>query len=99
MTIKFDKDLAMLVGVIGAVAYEYIKQGCRESALEHNHYHQGFYWTKMSVRELKEKMPYCSPHEIMTGLGYLVSSGVIMVGHYGGGTRAKWYAVIKKYGG
>lgn len=100
MTVKFDRDLAILAGVPAAVVFEYIRSGVRSSAADKAHYHQGFYRTKASVRELQEKMPYFTPAEIRSALNSLEKNGVIRIGKLGGGgSRAKWYTIIKQFGG
>ena len=99
MTIKFDKDLAMLVGVNGAIVYVEISRLLQDNVGDPANYRMGFYWTKVSLKELHEKLPFLSTSEIRTGIRNLEVANVLKEGCFGGGTRSKWYAIIKKFGG
>ena len=94
MTVKFEKELALEVGVNGALVYECIRTQCKESCLDRKNYHRGFYWMRASVREFHEKLPYLSPAEIRTALRDLLAKKVIITDNFGG-SRAGWYAVLR----
>ena len=95
---SFNTDIAVQVGVNGAVIYETIKWWCfRHKVIGTNHYDDNW-WVFNSRRAWCELFPYLSEQNIKTALNKLVNAGLILKGNYNTEKfdRTNWYAIADK---
>jgi DNA-binding PadR family transcriptional regulator len=93
----FSPQLAVKIGVNGALLLEYIIFWNEKNAISKRNFFDGFYWTYNTIKELHTIFPYLSQRIISNTLDKLESDGYIKTGNYNkiGFYRTKWYAVTK----
>ncbi len=95
---SFNTDIAVQVGVNGAVIYEAIKWWCVKHKVDGTNHYDGNWWVFNSRRAWCELFPYLSEQNIKTALNKLVNAGLILKGNYNTEKfdRTNWYAIADK---
>ena len=94
----FDDDIAVAVGVNGALLLTRLHYWLKKNADNETHYHDGHYWTYNSVAAFKKQFPFWSERTIYNELKKLETNGWIKTGNYNASTynRTKWYTLTEK---
>lgn len=97
MSNNFDSDVAMDVGVNGAILYANIQYWCEHNRLNGKNFHDGLYWTYNSMKAFAEQFPYFSEAQVRQALKVLEQKGYIKSGYFNKQSydRTKWYADIR----
>lgn len=93
---SFDIDIAVKVGVHGAILYNNIKHWISKNAANQQHFHDGRYWTYNSKKAFATLFPYLTERQIKTALDKLREEGLIAVGNYNTNPYDKtlWYTIL-----
>ena len=93
---SFDIDIAVKVGVHGAILYNNIKHWIAKNAANQQHFHDGRYWTYNSKKAFATLFPYLTERQIKTALDKLREEGLIAVGNYNTNPYDKtlWYTIL-----
>ena len=94
----FDDDIAVAVGVNGALLLTRLHYWLKKNADNETHYHDGHYWTYNSVAAFKKQFPFWSERTISYELKKLEKEGWIKTGNYNASVynRTKWYTLTEK---
>ena len=76
--IEFNPDIAVKVGVRGAVFYRHICYEVYCNKVASRNLHDGRYWATCSVSKLSKLHPYMTPNQVRTALKKLVDSGLVL---------------------
>ena len=97
-THSFDTDIAMLYGVTAAVLLQNIAFWIEKNKANGKGFHDGRYWTYMSLTAFTEMFPYLGKKQIRGALSKLLQDGVIVTGNYSknGSPKTTWYALTDK---
>lgn len=95
---SFDIEIAAKYGVEAAVILNHLQFWIRKNQANHQHFHDGLYWTYNSVKALSDLFPYLTPWKIRSALEKLEKEGLIIKGNFSGSTynRTLWYAISEK---
>ena len=94
----FDDDVAVEVGLNGAIILNHLHYWLKKNADNEMNYHDGYYWTYNSVAAFRKQFPFWSEKTIGRILKDLENEGYIKTGNYNPSTydRTKWYALTEK---
>lgn len=98
MRYSFDSDVAVKVGVPGAVILNNLFYWIKHNEANETNFHDGTYWTYNSVKAFCELMPFWSKNTLNRTLTKLEKEGYIKTGNYNKSAynRTKWYALTDK---
>ena len=94
----FSPQLAVKIGVNGALLLEYIIFWNDQNAISKTNFYDGCFWIRKSIKELHTIFPYLSQRIISNTLDKLELDGYIKTSDYNDSIfdKTKWYAVTKK---
>lgn len=98
MRYSFDSDVAVKVGVPGAVILNNLFYWIKHNEANETNFHDGTYWTYNSVKAFCELMPFWSKNTLNRTLAKLEKECYIKTGNYNKSAynRTKWYALTDK---
>lgn len=98
MLLRFDTEIAALVGANGAVLFENLAFWVTENAKSGRNLRDGCAWTYDTVDAFAEKFPFLTPRTIRTALGKLARAGLIRCGCFNENPmdHTKWYTLTAK---
>jgi hypothetical protein len=91
---SFDTVIATQVGVNAAVIYQNMMFWCEKNFANGHNIYDGYCWTYNSRRAWSDLFTYFSAAQIRTAIAKLISSGLVVKGHYNKNhyDRTIWYA-------
>lgn len=94
----FSDEVALEVGVNGAIMLNHLHYWIKKNADNDINYHDGYFWTYNSIAAYKKQFPFWSDRTIYRILRELEVNGYVKTGNYNQSAydRTKWYALTKK---
>ena len=94
----FADEVALEVGVNGAIMLNHLHYWVKKNADNEMNYHDGYYWTYNSIAAYKKQFPFWSERTIYRILRELEVNGYVKTGNYNQSAydRTKWYALTEK---
>lgn len=94
----FDDDVAVEVGVNGAIILTHLHYWVKKNADNDMNFHDGYYWTYNSVAAYQKQFPFWSARTINYEIKKLETGGYIKIGCYNQDAynRTKWYTLTEK---
>ena len=94
----FSDEVALEVGVNGAIILNHLHYWIKKNADNGINYHDGYFWTYNSIAAYKKQFPFWSERTIYRLLRELEVSGYVKTGNYNQSAydRTKWYALTEK---
>ena len=94
----FSDEVALEVGVNGAIILNHLHYWVKKNADNEMNYHDGYFWTYNSIAAYKKQFPFWSERTIYRLLRELEADGYIKTGNYNQSAydRTKWYALTEK---
>ena len=98
MIYNFDVDVAMKVGVNGAIVLSNFKFWIAKNIANNDNFYDGEYWTYNSIPAFKKLFPFWTERQIRTILDKLKDDGYINTGNYNkmAYDRTTWYSFTEK---
>ena len=98
INMHFNVDVAVKIGVDGAIMMNNIHYWLVKNRANKKHYHDNKYWTYNSLDAFVELFPFWSKRQIERILNNLKKDGYIETGNYNKITydRTKWYTFTEK---
>ncbi len=98
MIYNFDVDVAMKVGVNGAIILSNFKFWIVKNIANNDNFYDGEYWTYNSIPAFKKLFPFWTERQIRTILDKLKDEGYINTGNYNKMSydRTTWYSFTEK---
>jgi len=95
-TLRFNSDVAKVVGANAAVIYQNIKFWCDKNKVDERYFFDEKYWCFNSRRAFADLFEYMSDKQIRTGLNKLESAGFIAKGNHNSAAydRTSWYCIL-----
>lgn len=94
----FSDEVALEVGVNGAIILNHLHYWVKKNADNEMNYHDGYYWTYNSIAAYKKQFPFWSERTIYRLLRELEVNGYVKTGNYNQSEydRTKWYTLTEK---
>ena len=94
----FSDEVALEVGINGAIMLNHLHYWVKKNADNEMNYHDGYYWTYNSIAAYKKQFQFWSERTIYRILRELEVNGYVKTGNYNQSAydRTKWYALTKK---
>lgn len=94
----FSDEVALEVGVNGAIMLNHLHYWIKKNADNEINYHDGYFWTYNSIAAYKKQFPFWSERTIYRILRELEVNGYVKTGNYNQSAydRTKWYALTEK---
>lgn len=94
----FDDDVALAVGVKGAILLNHIAWWVRKNRASEINFHDGYYWTYNTAEAYSKMFPFWSSNVIQKELKKLENEGYIKSGCYNNTPmdRTKWYTLTEE---
>ena len=94
----FADEVALEVGINGAIMLNHLHYWVKKNADNEMNYHDGYFWTYNSIAAYKNQFPFWSEKTIYRILRELEVNGYVKTGNYNQSAydRTKWYALTKK---
>ena len=94
----FSDEVALEVGINGAIMLNHLHYWVKKNADNEMNYHDGYFWTYNSIAAYKKQFPFWSEKTIYRILRELEVNGYVKTGNYNQSAydRTKWYALTKK---
>lgn len=98
MIYYFDSDVAMEVGVNGAIILQNIAFWVKKNEANEMNFHDGKYWTYNTVKAFCRLFPFWTHNTIYKLLKDLETGGYIETGNFNqeGTNRTKWYTLTER---
>tara|TARA_R110002020_G_C16149609_1_gene762556 strand:+ start:33 stop:689 length:657 start_codon:yes stop_codon:yes gene_type:complete len=93
VAMKFDRDVAREIGTDSAIVLQNLEFWILKNKANNKNFHDGLFWTYMSVKGFGELFDWLSERQIRTCLKKLVDNNYLTEGNYNKSTydRTKWY--------
>lgn len=94
----FSDEVALEVGVNGAIILNHLHYWIKKNADNEMNYHDGYFWTYNSIAAYRKQFPFWSERTIYRILRELEVNGYVKTGNYNQSAydRTKWYALTEK---
>ena len=94
----FSDEVALEVGINGAIMLNHLHYWVKKNADNEMNYHDGYFWTYNSIAAYKKQFPFWSEKTIYRILRELEVNGYVKTGNYNQSAydRTKWYALTEK---
>lgn len=94
---SFDIDIAKEYGMLEAVLLKHIWFWVSKNKANGTHYHDGCFWTYMSIKAFTELFPYVSTKKIRNALAHLLELNLIRTGNFNNSAydRTLWYTITE----
>lgn len=94
----FSDEVALEVGINGAIILNHLHYWLKKNADNEMNYHDGCFWTYNSIAAYKKQFPFWSEKTIYRILRELEVNGYVKTGNYNQSAydRTKWYALTEK---
>lgn len=94
----FSDEVALEVGINGAIILNHLHYWLKKNADNEMNYHDGYFWTYNSIAAYKKQFPFWSEKTIYRILRELEVNGYVKTGNYNQSAydRTKWYALTEK---
>ena len=94
----FSDEVALEVGVNGAIILNHLHYWVKKNADNEMNYHDGYFWTYNSIAAYKKQFPFWSERTIYRLLRELEVNGYVKTSNYNQSAydRTKWYALTEK---
>lgn len=94
----FSDEVALEVGVNGAIMLNHLHYWIKKNADNEINYYDGYFWTYNSIAAYKKQFPFWSDRTIYRILRELEVNGYVKTGNYNQSAydRTKWYALTEK---
>lgn len=100
----FSNDIATTCGIPAAIVFQNLgfwvelnQKNCKDKDTD-IHYHDGRFWTYMTLSQLAAKAPGITIYSLRRAVRRLVDEGLIMTGHFAANPydRTTWYALTDR---
>ena len=94
----FSDEVALEVGINGAIILNHLHYWVKKNADNEMNYHDGYFWTYNSIAAYKKQFPFWSDRTIYRLLRELEVNGYVKTSNYNQSAydRTKWYTLTKK---
>lgn len=94
----FDVELATMFGVNEAILINFFKEDIRSNRARLKNFHDGMYWSVISMKALQMIHPYMTVKRIKSATVHLQREGVLLIGEHGKDylNRTKWYTLTER---
>lgn len=94
----FSDEVALEVGINGAIVLNHLHYWIKKNADNEMNYHDGYFWTYNSIAAYKKQFPFLSEKTIYRILRELEVNGYVKTGNYNQSAydRTKWYTLTEK---
>lgn len=98
MNYVFDSNVAVVVGVDGAVMLQNINYWIAKNKANNKHFYDESYWTYNSISAFEQLFPFWSKKQLSRILKSLIDNGYLADGNYNKQNydRTKWYTITQK---
>lgn len=92
---SFNTHVADVCGVHAALVLYQLPLLINRDTADGGNFHDGRYWTRQSIDELRKTFPYLTANQIRTAIDRLENCGYIVKGNYNRNRhdQTAWYAI------
>lgn len=96
----FEVELAEKYGIFEAILIEFFKIDIEANKAHLVNFHDGMYWSVITMKELQTIHPYMTIARIKSATEHLQREGILLIGSFGkdhdNRNRTKWYTLTEK---